>query len=59
MRRPYFFRALPDKTTQLKNEHCQMGNDSKECFTLFSCKSILNKFEKPSGHKKKSKNPMF
>lgn len=42
-----FFRALPEKTMNLKNEICQGGKISKERLTVLLCTNMLGEFEQP------------
>ncbi|CAH1375300.1 unnamed protein product, partial [Tenebrio molitor] len=42
-----FFRALPEKTVQLKDERCKEGKISKERLTVLLCTNMFGEFETP------------
>jgi len=42
-----YYRVLPDKTMEFKNEICTGGKISKERLTVLLCSNILGEFERP------------
>jgi hypothetical protein len=42
-----FFRALPDKTLNLKNEICRGGKKAKDRLTVLLCVNMIGEFETP------------